>query len=236
MTNESVRDGASPRGPKTGDEARLNTEPATADATPATGPAAESEPGSEAAAPAPVTDWLAPPEPAPAATADWLATEDEAGRAEDDFEPEDDTQAEADFEPEPPPGFEPEGAEFDEEDEADEEQENEAEAPALTVGQRLRRISPVAVILGIAAIGSLGFLLAQLASHTAPINVLISISSVTGVIYAACAVVGAVASYRAAIAGRTARAFALAFVGGSAAIVACGAFAGAALLYLALGF
>jgi hypothetical protein len=57
-----------------------------------------------------------------------------------------------------------------------------------------------------------------------------------GFCYIAISIVCAVATYRAASEGRSRRAFLLAFIGGTAAIVAASAFAGGLLLVLALGF
>jgi hypothetical protein len=124
---------------------------------------------------------------------------------------------------------------LDEEDVEDDRLEDEFE-PELTLAQRLKRTPPALVILGLGAIGSAVFMAYEVASHTAPISVLTSAGVATGLIYGAVAIVAGMASYRAAEQGRAARSYLLAFAGGSAAIVACGSFAGALILFLALGF
>jgi hypothetical protein len=123
----------------------------------------------------------------------------------------------------------------DEELSEDEELE-EAERPKLPLSERLKRTPPALAILTIAAIGSWGFLVLQLVSRTAPISVLTSSAVVTGLVYVAVTIVCGIATYRAASEGRTRLAFLLAFIGGTAAIVAAVSFAGALVLFLALGF
>jgi len=217
MTNNSVRDGASPRDPKT-----VRSDPPPADPAPVPAPA---KPAPEA------NDWLAPVEPEPAPATDWLAP---AGplRQPSDFEPEEGEFQDEDLD------FEDGDQALDSEsqDEDGEGDEPETDEAWVSLVQRLRRISPAVVLLGLAAGVSLGALLAQLASHTSPIPLLTSLAVVTGLIYAAIAIICAVAAYRSASGGEGRVSFLLAFVGGSAAIVACGSFAGATLLVLALGF
>jgi hypothetical protein len=141
---------------------------------------------------------------------------------------------------ESPPAYEPRpfdvesfGPEEEAEEDADETLEPERKLALL---DRARRVSPGAVILGIAAIGSAGFLIAQVLSHTSPIPVLTSAGVITGLIYAVITVAAGVASYQAASDGLMGRSYVLALLGGVAAIVACGSFAGALVLFLALGF
>lgn len=138
---------------------------------------------------------------------------------------------------EKPPEFEelPDEETGDEEPFEDEELER-AERPKLPLSERLKRTPPALVILTVAAIGSWGFLAWQLASRTAPISVLTSCAVVTGLVYVAVTIVCAIATYRAGSEGRIGRALLLAFIGGVAAIVAALSFAGALVLFLALGF
>jgi hypothetical protein len=257
MTNESVRAGASPRAPKPGQSQPSQPGPAQPgqppaqpqpgeEAAPGSGSRPDSAPGS---APA---DWLAGPQdvpgraPAPAPETDWLApegpeVEPEAGvpaeseigpELEFEAEPEPGSDTETEFEPAPDYAPTPIANEF-----GDEALEGEEDLqPGLSIVQRLRRTSPAVVILGLAAIGSAAFMAFEIASHTAPIPVLTSAGVVIGVVYGVVTIACAIASYRAAAEGQAARSYLLAFVGGGAAIVACGSFAGALILFLALGF
>ena len=111
-----------------------------------------------------------------------------------------------------------------------------ATTPPLSLLERVRRIPPAAVFLTVAAVGSTGFLAYELGTRTAPIAVLSSAALVTGIWYVAITVACAIATYRATTDGRTGLAFLLAFIGGTAAIIAAMSFAGGLLLVLALGF
>jgi hypothetical protein len=127
---------------------------------------------------------------------------------------------------------------FEDDSFADDEPEAaspEAAVPKMPLSERLKRTPPALVILTLAAIGSTGFLFLELASRTAPISVLSSASVVTGMVYLIVTVVSGVYTYRAGLEGRTRLAFLLAFIGGTAAIIAAVSFAGALLLVLALG-
>ncbi len=104
-----------------------------------------------------------------------------------------------------------------------------------SLAERLRRTPPALVILTLATVGSTGFLAYELASRTAPIALLSSAAAVTGLCYVATTIVCALAAYRAGSEGRTWRALLLAFIGGSAAIVAAMSFAAGLVLVLALG-
>jgi hypothetical protein len=119
---------------------------------------------------------------------------------------------------------------------ADEEQDDLPEPAPLTFAERLRRIPPSLVILSLAAVLSVGFLIAQIASRVAPVPVLLSSGVVTGLVYVMVAVVAAMACWRAGHEGRVWTAILLAIVGGVAAIVASLSFAGALVLFLVLGF
>jgi len=123
-----------------------------------------------------------------------------------------------------------------EDDGLEDEEPEGAARERISLAERLKRTPPALVILALAAIGSTGFMAFELATRTAPIAVLSSGAAVMGLCYIAIAIVCAVATYRSAAEGRTRRAFLLAFIGGSAAIVAASAFAGGLLLVLALGF
>ena len=118
----------------------------------------------------------------------------------------------------------------------EDEEPERAERPKLPLSERLKRTPPALVILTIAAVGSWGFLAWQLASRTAPISLLTASAVVTGLVYVAVTIVCTIATCRAGYEGRTGRAFLLAFIGGISAIVAALSFAGALVLFLALGF
>ena len=128
------------------------------------------------------------------------------------------------------------GQAADDEGPFEDEEPERAERPKLPLSERLKRTPPAVVILTIAAVGSSGFLVWQLASRTAPISVLTSSAVVTGLVYVAVTIVCTFATYRAGSEGRTGRAFLLAFIGGISAIVAALSFAGGLVLFLALGF
>ena len=128
------------------------------------------------------------------------------------------------------------GQAADDEGPFEDEEPERAERPKLPLSERLKRTPPAVVILTIAAVGSSGFLVWQLASRTAPISVLTSSAVVTGLVYVAVTIVCTIATYQAGYEGRTGRAFLLAFIGGISAIIAALSFAGGLVLFLALGF
>jgi hypothetical protein len=111
-----------------------------------------------------------------------------------------------------------------------------APEPAMPLAERLRRIPPGIAILTLAAILSLGFLLFQIANRTASVQLLTSAGLVCGMVYVAVAMACAAATWRLGHEGRFWAATLVAFVGGCAAFVAAGSFAGALVLFLALGF
>lgn len=121
-------------------------------------------------------------------------------------------------------------------DEEPEDAEPDEDQPKLSLAERIKRTPPALVILTLAAIGSTGFLGYELERRTAPIAVLSSGAFVAGLCYVAISIVCGVATYRAGSDGRTLRAFVLAFIGGTAAIIAFASFAGGLVLVLALGF
>jgi hypothetical protein len=194
-------------------------EPPVAEPPPVASPLADRLPADEPlAVEPPPTDWLAPAEPPvaePPPVASPLAPSPVA----------------------PPPFLaSPLADELPADEPLEEAEPKEAERPKTPLSERLKRTPPALVILTLAAIGSSGFVVYELSTRTAPIPVLTSASVVTGFVYVTVAVVCAIATYRAAIAGRAWQSYLLAFIGGMAAIIAAGAFAGALILFLALGF
>lgn len=94
-------------------------------------------------------------------------------------------------------------------------------------------INATGVLIAVALIGSLVYLVFTITVRDASqIPLLASGAVVLGLVFVAIAVVGARATWRSSVRGRDARAFAHALVGGIAALVAAGCFAGAIILFL----
>ena len=95
------------------------------------------------------------------------------------------------------------------------------------------RLTPTRVFIGIALVGSIGYLVYSLTVRdTNQIPLLASGAAILGVVFAALAIVGAYRSYQAGRDGSGGRAVLAAIGGGLAALVAFGAFATAAVLSL----
>jgi hypothetical protein len=110
---------------------------------------------------------------------------------------------------------------------------DEADVP-LTLTERLRRLPPAPVILTAGSIGSLLFLAKAMTSHTTPVAVLMSSAVVTALIFGVDAVIASIATWRSGQDGESGRALLLAVVGGVAALVSAGAFAGTLVMILVL--
>jgi hypothetical protein len=101
-----------------------------------------------------------------------------------------------------------------------------------------RRIGPIpitvtGVLIVIALFGSLAYLFYAVSVRDASqIPLLASGAVVLGIVFAAIAFVGGRAAWRSSVGGRDARAFGHALVGGIAALVAAGCFAGAVILFM----
>jgi hypothetical protein len=108
--------------------------------------------------------------------------------------------------------------------------------PAIPLKERLRRIPPGVAVLTLAAVLSLAFLLFEIASRTASVQILTSAGLVCGIVYVAVAIACSAATWRLGHEERLWTALLVAFIGGCAAFVAAGSFAGALVLFLALGF
>jgi hypothetical protein len=115
-------------------------------------------------------------------------------------------------------------------DEADEEED---ELP-LTIGQRLRRVSPAAVILTVGSIGSLIFLAQAMTSHTTPVSVLMSAGVISGLVFAVDVAVAAYATWRSVRQGRIGRATLLSLLAGICAMISAGCLAGLLVMILVL--
>ena len=228
MTEDGDRSGGAPRAPRPADAQRAEGAPGTVQPHHSDWLAQSGAPLTPAAAPVPPATPVPPaaPAPAPAAAAPraQIPLYSRPARPADDtlF---DETLAHDPLADGPLADELPEDAEPD-----------EAPAPRLSLAERLKRTPPALVILTLAAIGSTGFLVYELARRTAPIAVLSSAAFVTGLCYVAITVVCAIATYKSGSDGRTLRAFLLAFIGGMAAIIAAASFAGGLVLVLALGF
>ncbi|HEV7809325.1 MAG TPA: hypothetical protein VGO64_01900 [Candidatus Limnocylindrales bacterium] len=96
-----------------------------------------------------------------------------------------------------------------------------------------RSISPTAVLIVIALVGSVAFLVYTFTVRDASqIPLLAAGAVVLGLVFTAIAVFGARAIWRSSIEGRDARAFGHAIVGGFAALAAAACFAAAVILFL----
>jgi hypothetical protein len=95
------------------------------------------------------------------------------------------------------------------------------------------RITPTRVFVGIALVGSIGYLVYALTVRDAnQIPLLATGAAILGTVFAALAVLGVVRTYRAGRDGRGGSAVLSALAGGIAALIAFGAFATAAVLAL----
>jgi hypothetical protein len=106
----------------------------------------------------------------------------------------------------------------------------------LDLMNRLKRLPPGVVILTLAAILSTAFLVVQLVSRTASVQLLTSAALVCGMVYVVVAIACLVAVFRLRDEKRLGLSMLIAFIGGCAAFVASGAFFGALVLFLTLGF
>lgn len=108
------------------------------------------------------------------------------------------------------------------------------QAPAATAGPgRGPRISPGVVIIAIALVGSIAYaLFAITVRDSSQIPLLVSGAVVLGIVFTALAVYAARGVWRAGLDARNGRALLLGVVGGIAAIIAAGCFAGAIILSL----
>ncbi len=106
----------------------------------------------------------------------------------------------------------------------------------LTPAQWLRRVPPWVYFLGVAAIASLGFLLAQLLSRTASVPLLTSAAVVAGLVWVVVAAAASAGTLRMRQEDRFLPSLLFALLAGFAAIGSAVAFAGALVLFMALGF
>ena len=104
----------------------------------------------------------------------------------------------------------------------------------LSPADRLRRLSPALVTLGIGSLGSLILLALAVTSHTTPVAILLGAGVVTALVFGLDAVIASVATYRRSQDGETGRAVLLALVGGIAAVICASALAGSLIMVLAL--
>jgi hypothetical protein len=104
----------------------------------------------------------------------------------------------------------------------------------LTLAERIRRLQPAPVILTIGSVGALVFLARAMTSHTTPVPVLLSAGVVSCLVFGVDAGVASIGTWRASRDGLTRRALLLAALGGFAALISAGAFAGVLILVLVL--
>ena len=117
---------------------------------------------------------------------------------------------------------------------ADLDSDYEAQEHPPTLAARLRRLSPVPVLLTLGSIGSLVFLGLAMTSHTTPVAVLMSAGVVVGLIFGANAVVASIGTWRATQDGESGRALLLAAVGGTSAVISATALAALLVMVLLL--
>ena len=115
---------------------------------------------------------------------------------------------------------------------ADFETEESYRSPSIR--GRLRRASPIAVLLSAASFASVMALALSILSRSSPIGVLVGTGVVTGIIFALDTLAVAIATYRASSVGEVKRALLLAFLGGAASMISALSFAGALVLVLLL--
>jgi hypothetical protein len=104
----------------------------------------------------------------------------------------------------------------------------------LTLSGRMRALQPAPVILSIGSIGAIAFLARAMTSHTTPVPVLLSAGVVSCLVFGIDAGVASIATWRASRDGETRRALLLSVIGGIAALISAGAFAGVLVLVLVL--
>jgi hypothetical protein len=98
------------------------------------------------------------------------------------------------------------------------------------------RVSPTAVLLGVALVFSLLYIFYALTNRdVSQIPLLASGAVVLGLVFVAVAVVGLLATWRSSVGGRDGRAIAHALVGGGACLAAAGCFAVAVILAMVSG-
>ena len=94
-------------------------------------------------------------------------------------------------------------------------------------------LTPTRLMLGFALVGSLLYVVyAVTVRDASQIPMLASGAAVLGLVFAALAISGGVATYRAGSEGRSRQAFVLAVLGGIAAVIAAGCLAGGLILAL----
>lgn len=189
-------------------------------------PGAETSPGAPPAAPVPPEVTPAPPIPPPPDSAPFVVMPAPglAVPAARTVEP-----APA-IPPAPPPVIADDSADQDDDDS---KLDAEPDQP-LTIGERLRRLSPTFVTLTVGSIGSMVFLALAMTSHTTPVAVLMSAGVVTSLVFALDAVMCTAASYAAGGRQESGRALVFALVGGVSAMVCASATAGTVILILVL--
>jgi hypothetical protein len=125
------------------------------------------------------------------------------------------------------------------EDQAEMEIDESYPSPSMgdrlrSMGERLRRLSPVVVLLSIASLASAAVGVWAVLSRSSPVGLLVAAGVVAGIVYALDTIAAAVGTYRAGQAGEIGRAFLLALLGGAASMISALAFAGSFVLVLLL--
>jgi uncharacterized membrane protein (DUF4010 family) len=121
-------------------------------------------------------------------------------------------------------------------DDAYEQYDDEDEPSAARRGTSRSPVTATRVTLGLAVIGSLAYVAYAISVRdTRQIPLLASGAVVLGLVFAALAIAGGVATYHAGREGRLLRALLVAIAGGIAGLIAAGAFAFGLVLVLAYG-
>lgn len=111
--------------------------------------------------------------------------------------------------------------------------EDQPEPQGLRLGRF--RISPIAVVLAIALIGSMLYVIYAITVRDASqIPLLASGAVVLGLVFSAVAILGLVGIWRSSVRGADGRAFGHAIVGGIASLIALGCFAAAIMMALVI--
>jgi hypothetical protein len=110
----------------------------------------------------------------------------------------------------------------------------EDEGARMSIGRRIRHMSPAFVTIVVGSLGSAGFLLVAMTSHTTPVGVLLSAGVVATLVFLMDTLICTVATYRAARDARSFRALVMAVLGGISAVIFALSLAGTVILTLLL--
>lgn len=110
----------------------------------------------------------------------------------------------------------------------------EDEGAHMSIGRRIRGMSPAFLTIVVGSLGSAAFLLVAMTSHTTPVGVLLSAGVVATLVFLMDTLICTVATYRAGREGRSFRALVMAMLGGISAVIFALSLAGTVILTLML--